>query len=298
MSTATASRVVSLHVQDALELAIDRDTIFSNHKSLYKKGVEKRQTKLLKKIPFLKKFLQKDEEIGLVTMGCSPTSLLEQLFTGWIFVYLKRAMFVFTNKRIFHVPTTANYGYRNSIAQILYTDCSSIKMRGRMLVVQYKNGKKEKFLYMAGRERKKIKALLSTLSFEGAPSKTQQRTHLCPRCTRELEEMKYTCSNCRLEFKSKEEAKRISLIYPGGGYFYTGHPFLGISDAITEAILLFLVFAGLTSMIQGAKGGTAALVIFGIALAIEKTITVYHSNHFIKEYITKEKEIKSVAYKD
>ncbi len=205
---------------------------------------------------------------------------------------------MFTNKRIFHVPTTANYGYRNSIAQILCTDCSSIKIRGSVLVVQYKNGKKEKFLYIASRERKKIKALLSTLSFEGAPSKTQQRTHLCPRCTKELEQRKYTCSNCRLEFKSREEAKRLSLIYPGGGYFYTGHPFLGVSDALTEAILLFLVLAGLASMIQGAKGGTAALVVFGIALAIEKAITVYHSNHFIKEYITKEKDIKSVAYKE
>ncbi len=26
--------------------------------------------------------------------------------------------------------------------------------------------------------------------------------------------------------------RKISIIYPGGGYFYTGHPFLGLRDAL------------------------------------------------------------------
>jgi hypothetical protein len=33
----------------ASDLPLDRDTIFSNHKGVYKKRTEKRQTKLLKK---------------------------------------------------------------------------------------------------------------------------------------------------------------------------------------------------------------------------------------------------------
>lgn len=295
MKSDLASQVASPYQQDALGLPSDTDVMFSNHKGDFKKGTQKRQTKLLKKAQFLKIFLEEDEKILLVTTGCSPTSIFEQLLTGWIFVYLKRSLFLFTNKRIFHIPTKKDYSYRNSVARILYSDCTSIKIKGRRLIVEYKNGEEEKFLYMASRERKKIKALLPTMSLGGSPSKTPKRIHLCPRCTRELEEGKYNCPNCHLEFKDKAEAKKISLIYPGGGYFYTRHPFLGIGDAITEFVLLLLVLVSLVATIKGVEGAAVALVIWGIALAIEKAITVYHSNHFVREYIPKEKEIRAIG---
>ncbi len=280
--------------QNVLGLPVDRNIIFSNHKGAYKQGVEKRQTKLFQKISFLKPFLKEDERILLVTTGCSPMSIMEQFLTGWIVFYLKRSLFVFTNKRIFHIPTKFNYSYRNSIAQIFFADCQTIEVKGRTLVVKYKNGKKEKFYYVGGKERKKIKALLKTISLEGVQSKTVERIYLCPRCTKELIEDEYTCPNCRLEFKSKAEAKRISVIYPGGGYFYTGHPWLGIGDAITESILLLFVVLTLVDTLQGGKDGFSSFVVFSIILALEKVITVYHSNHFIKEYIPKEKEIKPI----
>lgn len=280
--------------QNVLGLPVDRNIIFSNHKNTYKQGIEKRQTKLLQKISFLKSFLKEDERILLVTTGCSPMSIMEQFLTGWIVFYLKRSLFVFTNKRIFHIPTKFNYSYRNSIAQILYADCQTIEMKWGTLVVRYKNGKKEKFHYIGRKEGKKIKALLKTISLEGVQSKTARRTNLCPRCTKELIEDEYTCPNCRLEFKSKAEAKRISIIYPGGGYFYTGHPWLGIGDAITESILLLSVVLTLVDALQGGKDSFATFVSFSVILALEKAITVYHSNHFIKEYIPKEKEIKPI----
>ena len=281
--------------QNVLGLPVDRNIIFSNHKGTYKQGIEKRQTKLLQKISFIKPFLKEDEKILLVTTGCSPISILEQLLTGWIVFYLRRSLFVFTNKRIFHIPTKINYSYRNSIAQILYADCQTIEMKGRTLVVKYKNGKKEKFYYMGGKEKKKIKALLKTISLEGIQSKTAGRIHLCPRCTKELIEDEYSCPNCRLEFKSKAETKRISIVYPGGGYFYTGHPWLGVGDAITESILLLFVVLTLVDALQGGENGFTSFAVFSIILALEKAITVYHSNHFIKEYIPKEKEIKPIA---
>lgn len=280
--------------QNVLGLPVDRDFLFSNHKDIYKKGTEKRQTKLFEKISFIKPFLKEDEKIILVTTGCSPISILEQLLTGWIVFYLKRSLFVFTNKRIFHIPTKFNYSYRNSIAQIIYADCQTIGMKGRTLVVKYKNGKKEKFYYMAGKERKKIKALLKTILLEGVQSKTAGRIHLCPRCTKELIKDEYTCPNCRLEFKNKAEGKRISITYPGGGYFYTGHRWLGVGDAITESLLLLFVVLALVDTLQGRKDGFGSFVFFSIILALEKIITVYHSNHFIKEYIPKEKEIKPI----
>lgn len=295
MKPDSANHAAVLHQEDSLDLPFDREILFSNHKGNYKKRIEKRQTKLLKNVAFLKNFLKEDEKILLITTGCSPTPILEQLLTGWIFIYLKRSLFIFTNKRLFHIPTKRNYSYRYSIAHILYPDCDSIQLKGNRLVVGYKNGKKEKFLYIARKEKKKIKALMPTISFEGTPSEIQKRIHLCPRCTKELEEEKYICPHCFLEFKEKDKAKKISLIYPGGGYFYTRHPFLGVSDAIVETILLVLVIVSLIDAIKGVEGSGYELFPFAILLVIEKLISVYHSNHFIKEYIPKEKDIVPIA---
>ena len=295
MKSDSANHTAILHQEDSLNLPLDREILFSNHKGTYKKRIEKRQTRLLKNGAFLKNFFKEDERILLITTGCSPSSILEQFLTGWIIVYLKRSLFVFTNKRIFHIPTKRNYSYRNSIAHILYPDCDSIQLKGSKLIVVYKNGKKEKFIYIARNERRKIKALLPTLSFEGYPREIQKRVHLCPRCTKELEEEKYVCPYCFLEFKEKDKAKKMSFIYPGGGYFYTRHPFLGISDAVVETVLLVLVILSLIDVTKGVKGSVVALFIFGLALVIEKAISVYHSNHFIKEYIPKEKDITSIT---
>jgi hypothetical protein len=294
MASDLANQTVNIHEEDSLGLPLDRDGMFANHKGVYKKRIEKRQKKVLKRVPVIKNFLKEDEQILLATTGCSPTSMFEQVLTGWIFIYLKRSLLLFTNQRIFHIPTKVNYSYRNSIAQILYSDCSSIKMKGRRLLVEYKNGKKEKFLNISSWEKKKIKALLPTISLEGSPSKTLKRVHLCPRCTSELDEGNYLCANCNLEFKDKSEARKISLIFPGGGYFYNRHPFLGISDGIVETILLISVVASLITVLSG-QGGIGAFFFLAIFLATEKIITVYHSNHFVKEYIPKEKEIRPIV---
>ena len=275
-------------------LPVDREIIFTNHKNIYKKRIEKRQRKLLGKISFLDPFLYEGERIILVTKGCSPASIFEQLMTGWLVYYLKRSLLVFTNMRIFHIPTKPDYSYRNSIAQILYADCEKISLRGRTLTIRYKSGKKEKFFGIRS-ESKKIKSLLKTMPLEGEESQTLQRIHLCPRCTNELIQDEYVCPVCQFVFKDKIRARKISIIYPGGGYFYTRHPILGISDALTELLLMNFLILSLIDVVKGAEGSIPAACFLGMSLALEKVITVYHSNHFIKEYISEEKEIEPVT---
>lgn len=278
--------------QGVFGLPVDRKAAFSNHKKVYKKRIEKRQRKLLKKVEFIRPFLKDGEQIMLVTTGCSPISFMEQLVTGWIVFYIKRAIFIFTNKRIFHVPTKANYDYRNSVAQILYADCESIRLKGRALMIKYKNGRKERFYYIAGKERKKLKVLFQTFKPSGEPSRAGERTHLCPSCSAELVKDSYACPSCRLEFKEKAEAKKVSLFFPGGGYFYTRHPVLGFLDAAGEIILMAAVGVGIYNMANGVAGGMADLIVFGTALVIEKATSMYHASHFVREYITREKEFK------
>ncbi|MCP4609232.1 MAG: hypothetical protein GY845_11015 [Planctomycetes bacterium] len=276
--------------QDVFGLPINTDIMFTNHKNVYKQSIEKRQRKLLQKISFIKPFLHENETILCISTGCSPASIIEQFLTGWIIYYLKRSLYIITNERIFHIPTKHDFSYRNSIAQILYADCQSIAIKGRNLAAEYKSGKKETFFYLA--ENKKIKSMLLEMPLVGQTSPTLERTHLCPRCTNTLIKDQYICPNCALDFKNKEQTKRISLIYPGGGYFYTGHPLLGVADALTEIYLTMLVLFGLIAAISGASGGIFTFVFIGAILALEKAMTVYHSNHFIKEYIPKDRSIE------
>jgi len=40
--------------QNLFGLPVERDILFSNHKGIYKKGIEKQQTKFIEKISFIK----------------------------------------------------------------------------------------------------------------------------------------------------------------------------------------------------------------------------------------------------
>ncbi len=279
--------------QDLFNLPVNTDVMFTNHKNVYKPAIEKRQRKLLQKISFIKPFLHDNETILCVSTGCSPASLIEQFLTGWIIYYLKRSLYIFTNERIFHIPTKKDFSYRNSIAQILYADCQSLAIKGRNLTAAYKNGVKDKFFYLS--ENKKIKNLLQEMPMDSQTSPTMERTHLCPRCTNTLIAEQYTCPTCALEFKDKEQARKISIIYPGGGYFYTGHPFLGVCDALTETYLTFLVIITFIAALSGAEGGFFPPIFISIIFAIEKVMTVYHSNHFIKEYIPMDRFVEIIT---
>ena len=189
--------------QKIFGLQVDRNILFSNHNQVYKKRIEKRQRKLIIKIPFLKPFISNTEKVLCVTKGHSPLTFFEKMGIGWLFIYLKRSFLVFTDQRILHIPTNPGYRYRQSISEIRYVSCRAIRMKGRALVVEYKkNGRIEKFFSLSGKEKKKISALLKNLSFGTVGSANKQRTHLCPQCTTHLQEKENTCRGCGLKFKT------------------------------------------------------------------------------------------------
>ena len=128
---------VSLLGSQIFGLPVDREILFSNYKGIYKKRVEKRQRKLIVKISFLKPFLKKGEHVLLVSTGYSPLNGLAQYLTGFVFVYLKRSLFVFTNYRILHIPATSSYNYKNSISQLVYAGCQSVELKGGTLMVEH-----------------------------------------------------------------------------------------------------------------------------------------------------------------
>jgi hypothetical protein len=165
-------------------------------------------------------------------------------------------------------------------------------MKGHGLVVDYNSKKTEKFFYIARRERKKIRALVATLSIGGNQDLMTERTFLCPRCTSVLETGNATCNSCRLEFKNRAAGRKISILVPGGGYFYTRHPIMGFFDAVVEFFLLWGLVIAIVGYVSGEQGAIEAIMILAIVLAIEKLVSVYHSDHFLNEFLPIDMDIQ------
>ncbi len=278
-----------------LDLPINKEICFTTKKGEYSEKIMKQQTKILKSFsPFLKKILNPDEEILLAVKATSPMAVLEQFTIGWIIVYIKRCMLIFTNKRILHFPTRANFFPKQSVAQIWYGDIEEIRLSGflgRTLKMEYKNGKMEKFYYIPSREFKKLKTVIPNLATGVHPSAVLERHHLCPQCIAPLQKSIFSCPNCHLEFKNLKQAIRVSLLFPGGGYFYARHPIMGIGDAIVETILLIALISLSISAFTSPEpaAGWAAVIPVAFFLSIEKLITIYDTKHFINEYIPVDK---------
>ncbi|MFC1762626.1 hypothetical protein ACFL6U_11170 [Planctomycetota bacterium] len=271
--------------EKSMGIPIDPEVVFSDHCQQASKRCEKRQRKLLSRLAFIRPFLDEDEVIVLTTTACSPVSIWEQMMAGWVIFLLKRSLLVFTNKRIFHVPTNADFSYRKSIAAIDYSWCRAAKMKGSALRIFYHTGQNEQFVCIDARERKKLKAM-----FDGNPLPTPEgqvwpRTFLCPNCGQSLPVAVQPCAHCGQAFKDRATMIKLSAILPGGGYFYTGHPVLGILDALVETYLSVYVLLAFIGVATGHPEAAVGVLVCGAILALEKGFTIYECGHFIREFI-------------
>jgi hypothetical protein len=272
-------------------LPVDRNTIFMNHKGRYKARIEKRQRRLIAKTTFVNFFLKTNERICCLTTGFTPITVMEQLLTGLAFLFFKRAFFIFTDKRILHIPARIDHFSPSAISQILLEDCAHIEIKGRALVVHYKTGKRETFPYINRRERPRIKSLLKKLTLQPKEAgKLHGRAYLCPSCTQVLEEKVSICSACKLRFKSIFQAKIRALIIPGGGYFYNNYPVFGFAVGILESSLLAAFIYQCSHYLNGAPVNFGVMLLLGCALIIEKIIAAFHSQKLTQDLIPEEKE--------
>lgn len=270
---------------------VDRKTIFSDYKGNYKSRIEKRQRKLIVKTTFIKFFLHHDERIRCLTTGYSPITAIEQLLTGLAFLLFKRAIFVFTDKRILHIPTRFDRTSFSAISQILYEDCAKIKLKGRTLCVTYHNGKEEQFTYIGRKERKKLKVLLSNdLLKSKVPGQFNERVHLCPSCTNVLNPKDNVCPMCKLNFKSAWQAKIRSYLIPGGGYFYSRHRLFGTIIGTAEIAILLKLAIDWIALNQGLTVNIGLTAVLLAGLLGEKLITAFHAQQLIDIFIPERKD--------
>ncbi|MBT8338792.1 MAG: hypothetical protein HKP58_13600 [Desulfatitalea sp.] len=270
---------------------VDREMIFANHRGVYDKGMEKRQRRLIIKSTFIKFFMDSGEQIRCLTTGCSPVSTLDQVLTGPGFLLLKRAIFIFTDKRILHIPTRLDRSPRGAVSQILYQDCAHIDLKGRTLNVAYKNGTQEAFHYLGRRERRKIQSLLAELpNSPKTAGHFQGRVHLCPSCATILPDAGIACQACKIKFKSRSQAKLRALLIPGGGFFYCCYPILGTMTALFEIVLMGAALIMLISSGSGLAEKVGFLAAFVMLLAIVKTVSTYHAVQQISDFVPEQQD--------
>jgi hypothetical protein len=279
-------------LEPQIEQRIRRDICFSDAKGVVKAKLERESRKLLAKAaPLLRRVLEEDEEIHGITIAGSPFSVLEYLTTGWILMLLKRCLLVVTDRRLLHLPTRADQALKGSVAEVRFADLAEIKFTGfgTSLRLRYKSGQKEDFNQLPRAARRKLQQLLPPRAGTGAASGAPARRFLCPRCARALAPGQSQC--CDLRFKEKGKAARYSLLLPGGGYFYTGHPIMGTIDALVELGLILGLVVALAGGLQGEADAWPAVVLISVLLALEKLISVYHARHFTSEFLPEDRRV-------
>jgi hypothetical protein len=277
-------------------LPVRGETAFSNSRGKFQDKIKKQQLKYLSNyVDDLKHILEKGEEILLASRAVSPFNSLEQVTTGaWIY-QIKRCLLVLTDRRLLHFPSGYRFRPRDSVAQIRFQDIDQFKGK-RRITFRYKNGTKEFFSRIRNGKRL-VQLLRKSVATSSTSSQHGGRQHLCPRCVAPLPKDRYTCPRCRLEFKEPGTAVLYSVFLPGGGYFYTRHPWLGLGDAVTELVLIFITFIFILDYFTSPQGNLAGLYVglaAGAVLTVEKLISVYHVKRFIREFIPVEKRFNRI----
>ena len=280
---------------------VREDTVYADHRGRERKGVRKRADKALDKLQeTLAKVLEPDEAILHVARCPAPAGILEQFAFGWYIYYVTATVLVFTNRRLLHFPVRRDGSWKKSLRSLRWGDLSEAKVHGLFgprLRLKYQDGKVETYWGLRRGDAKTIKVLLPVLLSVslGETSPAQAMSSLCPECFAGLSPGAYQCSRCSLTFKDEKTMIRRSLLIPGGGYFYTGHWFLGVGDFVAEAILLFLVVISVLLAFgflaePGEPQVTAGVALFEVAffggiLGVEKLFTIYHCRRFIRDFI-------------
>ncbi len=84
----------------------------------------------------------------------------------------------------------------------------------------------------------------------------------------------------------------LAILFPGGGYFYTRHYFIGLLVAIVEIFLLLYIAVALQDVLNKVGGSMIYLVVLSAILGAIKIISVIHSSHFIEEFIPRKKAVQ------
>jgi hypothetical protein len=280
-------------------MSVRNDVLFTNDKGEDKRQIQKRSGKALQKlIPALQRVLLPTETVLYLAQARSPLTALEQLTAAWWTALLAASVIVITNKRILFFPVKRDGSWRESVRALHWGDLEEVKPKGllaRNVTFKSKNGTKATYTNFRRADAKKIAAIATALlpAASGESTATHDWVQLCPACRNILTLGQYSCSGCGLTFKNEKSMVTRSILLPGGGYFYTGHPLIAMLPAVVEGLLvleiLVLLFAGLASP-KAMPNILSGLLLLGLFWALETAVTILHCRRYVREYIPERRE--------
>jgi len=280
-------------------LSIRSDVLFTNDKGEEKESVQKRTKKILQKLrPALQRIVQPGESVLYAMRARSPLSPLEQLTAAWWTSLLAACAIVVTNKRILFFPVKRDGSWRESVQAVYWGDVNEIKQTGLLVhnvYFKFKNGTKATYANVLRGSAKKLSSIASVMipNASGEQTAASGLVHLCPACCGPLTEGRYFCPSCGLIFKNEKTMILRSILLPGGGYFYTGHPLVAIMPAAVEALLVVDIVSILFSGLRSPKAGQdlfARLLVLVIFWGLETAVTILHSRRYVREFIPEKRE--------
>ncbi|HYW04822.1 MAG TPA: zinc ribbon domain-containing protein [Gammaproteobacteria bacterium] len=215
-------------------LPVDARTLLSNHRGVREAGLVRRRTRLAARLGSLKRYLEDGERVTMITLlggRADPWRMLLKQPAG-------RALLVFTDRRLFHVPLPWPGGRRCAVAEIRYIDRQRAELRGGTLIVWFGGGGWERVAGIPVADRAKIRSLLEALPPPRKSGRRRRKHYLCPRCTAVLQPGTRHCAGCGLDFHDPESCGWQGLLLPGGGYFHLGCRQRGRRCAAVEAAVL------------------------------------------------------------
>jgi hypothetical protein len=234
-------------------ISVRNDVVFTNDKGEDKRQIQKRSERVLQKLaPALQRVLLPEETVLYIAQARSPLSVVEQLTAAWWTALLAASAIVITNKRILSFPIKRDGSWRESVRALQWGDLEEVKPKGtlvRNVTFKSKNGTKTIYTNFRRADARKIAAIATAVlpAASGELTSTYGWTQLCPDCRNVLTLGQYFCTSCGLTFKNEKSMVTRSILLPGGGYFYTGHPLVAVIPAIVEGFLvleiLILLFA-------------------------------------------------------
>lgn len=280
-------------------ISIRIDVLSTNEKGEEKGSIQKPTQKVLLKLsPALQRILQPGESVLYAMSARSPLSILEQLTSAWWTALLAACAIVVTNKRILLFPVKRAGTWRESVRAVHWGDLEEIRTKGLLVTnasFKFRNGTKATYTNLRRADAKKLNAIASALipAASGEQTSAQGPAQLCPDCCAVLTAGQYSCPGCGLIFKNEKTMVLRSILLPGGGYFYTGHPLIAIIPAVVEAFLvleiLLVLFAGLASpkAVPELFTGLLLLVVFW---ALETAVTILHCRRYVRDYIPERRD--------
>ncbi|MGD1154794.1 MAG: PH domain-containing protein [Terriglobia bacterium] len=294
----------SVRLSSHYGILLREDIAFTNRQGVEKRGIRKRAEQALEKLQEpLRKILEPGEAVLYIARGQVMPSGVEQFFLGWQAQYLAPGLLLLTNRRLLQLFVTRNGMWKRGMRSARWGDIEEAKVKGLLsakLHIKYRNGKKEIYWALRGGDAKKIRLLLDVLhpTAAGETSPALSMTSVCPDCRAALTPGMYECPQCRLKFKDERTALRRSLLIPGGGFFYTGHPFLGVFHMVVGVFLLYeiayWVLAALGVVQPPPNPGQphgdpgAALIVaayLAVLLALEKWVMATVARKLVRNYI-------------